>query len=276
MKTPSLRHQVKTRASIRIMTAFRTTLRRSREAALRVVSWNLLRRVGARARGCRQADPRLSPRSSAAAGSHRRDRGAALAGRRAFLPPSHAEAHLWPGRLEPASFPPHRRRCACRPRCCPGGCRPAIAQIVKFQRHQFRQCASVPRPVPQPLAAACTSPMRWKGRPPSSAISTRSAPSGLPDFRDIGPRQRTHRASNIVSLRLDRCMARDVALRRRRGAGQGPVRPSPHSAGPGACGERASGPRRAHLTGGFTRNRRSADRRRLAKPTGLCPRRSAF
>jgi endonuclease/exonuclease/phosphatase (EEP) superfamily protein YafD len=32
----------------------------------------------------------------------------------------------------------------------------------------------------------------------------------LPDFKDVGPRQRTHRARNIISLRLDRCMARDV------------------------------------------------------------------
>lgn len=35
-------------------------------------------------------------------------------------------------------------------------------------------------------------------------------PTPLPGFRDIGPRLRTHRASNIVNLRLDRCLARDV------------------------------------------------------------------
>jgi endonuclease/exonuclease/phosphatase (EEP) superfamily protein YafD len=32
----------------------------------------------------------------------------------------------------------------------------------------------------------------------------------LPAFKDVGPRQRTHRARNIISLRLDRCMARDL------------------------------------------------------------------
>jgi len=32
----------------------------------------------------------------------------------------------------------------------------------------------------------------------------------LPDFKDVGPRRRTYRASNIISLRLDRCMARQV------------------------------------------------------------------
>jgi endonuclease/exonuclease/phosphatase family metal-dependent hydrolase len=33
----------------------------------------------------------------------------------------------------------------------------------------------------------------------------------LPGFRDIGPRRRTHRAGNVVALRLDRCMGRRLA-----------------------------------------------------------------
>jgi endonuclease/exonuclease/phosphatase family metal-dependent hydrolase len=37
-------------------------------------------------------------------------------------------------------------------------------------------------------------------------------PTVLQGFRDIGPRRRTHRASNIVNLRLDRCLARDIRL----------------------------------------------------------------
>jgi endonuclease/exonuclease/phosphatase family metal-dependent hydrolase len=32
----------------------------------------------------------------------------------------------------------------------------------------------------------------------------------LPGFEDVGPRRRTHKASNIVSLRLDRCMTRSM------------------------------------------------------------------
>src|ERR1019366_7238975 len=36
-------------------------------------------------------------------------------------------------------------------------------------------------------------------------------PTLLPGFRDIGPRRRTHRSANIVNLRLDRCLARDIA-----------------------------------------------------------------
>ena len=33
----------------------------------------------------------------------------------------------------------------------------------------------------------------------------------LPGFRDIGPRRRTHRAGNVVALRLDRCMGRQLS-----------------------------------------------------------------
>jgi endonuclease/exonuclease/phosphatase family metal-dependent hydrolase len=36
-------------------------------------------------------------------------------------------------------------------------------------------------------------------------------PVGLQGFDDIGPRKRTHRAGNIVALRLDRCIARGLA-----------------------------------------------------------------
>jgi len=35
-------------------------------------------------------------------------------------------------------------------------------------------------------------------------------PTVLAGFKDIGPRRRTHRASRVVSLRLDRCMARSM------------------------------------------------------------------
>ena len=33
-------------------------------------------------------------------------------------------------------------------------------------------------------------------------------PVGFQGFSDIGPRRRTHRAGNIIALRLDRCIAR--------------------------------------------------------------------
>jgi endonuclease/exonuclease/phosphatase (EEP) superfamily protein YafD len=49
---------------------------------------------------------------------------------------------------------------------------------------------------------------------PSAIIGDFNAvgPTMLPGFRDIGPRRRTHRASNIVNLRLDRCLAREIRL----------------------------------------------------------------
>jgi len=35
-------------------------------------------------------------------------------------------------------------------------------------------------------------------------------PVGFQGFSDIGPRMRTHRAGNIIALRLDRCIARGL------------------------------------------------------------------
>jgi hypothetical protein len=35
-------------------------------------------------------------------------------------------------------------------------------------------------------------------------------PVGFQGFCDIGPRMRTHRAGNIIALRLDRCIARGL------------------------------------------------------------------
>ena len=37
-------------------------------------------------------------------------------------------------------------------------------------------------------------------------------PTKVPYFKDIGPRESTHKASDIVSLRLDRCLGRGQAL----------------------------------------------------------------
>ena len=35
-------------------------------------------------------------------------------------------------------------------------------------------------------------------------------PALLPGFRDVGPRQFTHRMSNLLPLRLDRCLVRGL------------------------------------------------------------------
>jgi endonuclease/exonuclease/phosphatase family metal-dependent hydrolase len=47
---------------------------------------------------------------------------------------------------------------------------------------------------------------------PSAIIGDFNAvgPVGFQGFSDIGPRMRTHRAGNIIALRLDRCIARGL------------------------------------------------------------------
>ena len=61
-----------------------------------------------------------------------------------------------------------------------------------------------------PPAAAAAAP-----GPPIAIIGDFNAvgPVGLQGFRDIGPRARTHRAGNIIALRLDRCIARGLECR---------------------------------------------------------------
>jgi len=47
-------------------------------------------------------------------------------------------------------------------------------------------------------------------------------PIKLPGFEDLGPRQPTHSPTNIISLRLDRCMARGLACSHARVLARGP------------------------------------------------------
>lgn len=59
---------------------------------------------------------------------------------------------------------------------------------------------------------------------PAAVIGDYNAvgPIRLPGFRDVGPMQPTCVASNIISLRLDRCMVRDLTCTTRRVLGRGP------------------------------------------------------
>jgi endonuclease/exonuclease/phosphatase family metal-dependent hydrolase len=43
----------------------------------------------------------------------------------------------------------------------------------------------------------------------------------LPGFRDVGPRQSTHRSARLVPLRLDRCFVRGLACRHAEALGRG-------------------------------------------------------
>ena len=92
----------------------------------------------------------------------------------------------------------------------PGRVPPRLAQIISFRRHHHRQCASQPWPVPQPLPAAPHHGADGWARRHHRRFQCRGS-GRLPGlFSDIGPRKRTHRAGNIVALRLDRCIARGL------------------------------------------------------------------
>ncbi len=91
----------------------------------------------------------------------------------------------------------------------PGRVPPRLAQLVKFRGVHF---ANVHLSHGQFLN-------RWQLlhiaevlEGPAAIIGDFNAVGAiaLPGFRDIGPRRRTHRAGNVVALRLDRCMGRGL------------------------------------------------------------------
>jgi endonuclease/exonuclease/phosphatase family metal-dependent hydrolase len=91
----------------------------------------------------------------------------------------------------------------------PGRVPPRIAQIVKFQGISF---ANVHLSHGQFLNRFQLHHIAYALDGPAVIMGDFNAvgPIRVPGFRDVGPRERTHRASNIVSLRLDRCITRDV------------------------------------------------------------------
>jgi endonuclease/exonuclease/phosphatase family metal-dependent hydrolase len=91
----------------------------------------------------------------------------------------------------------------------PGRVPRRIAQIVKFQGISF---ANVHLSHGQFLNRFQLHHIGYALEGPAVIIGDFNAvgPIRVPEFRDVGPRQRTHRASNIVALRLDRCLTREV------------------------------------------------------------------
>jgi endonuclease/exonuclease/phosphatase (EEP) superfamily protein YafD len=182
----------------------------SRDADLRVVSWNLLRRVGARvedvARLVKAYHPDLlflqeATEEVAALPS--------LVGGHFFRHPMDLRIYglaAW----SPHPFPP-TTALRLPASVLPGRVPPRHAQLVQFAGISF---ANVHLSHGQFLN-------RWQLLHIASALEGPAAiigdfnavgPTMLPGFRDIGPRRRTHRASNIVNLRLDRCLARDMRV----------------------------------------------------------------
>lgn len=178
------------------------------DGRLRVISWNLLRRVGAGVMDvCKlvkghQPDLLLLQECTeeitelpSLVGGHffrhpmqKRIYGLAAWSPHAFPPTS--ALHL-PMSVLPAAVP---RR---------------MAQIVKFHDISF---ANVHLSHGQFLNRFQLHHIAYALEGPAVIMGDFNAvgPIVMPEFRDIGPRQWTHKASNVVSLRLDRCMGREV------------------------------------------------------------------
>jgi endonuclease/exonuclease/phosphatase (EEP) superfamily protein YafD len=188
------------------------SFRRSRDneagAEFRVVSWNLLRRVGA----CVEDVARLVK-------SHHPDllflqeateEIAALP----TLVGGHFFRHGMERRIyglaawSPHPFPP-TTALRLPASVLPGRVPPRHAQLVQFHGVSF---ANVHLSHGQFLNRWQLLHIASTLQGPAAIIGDFNAvgPTMLPGFRDIGPRRRTHRSGNIVNLRLDRCLARDL------------------------------------------------------------------
>jgi endonuclease/exonuclease/phosphatase family metal-dependent hydrolase len=177
--------------------------------ALRVLSWNLLRRVGAKPEDVagliRAHRPDLVLLQEATedigllpslVGGHfcrqpmeRRIYGLAAWSPEPFTP---SVALRLPASVMPGRVPPR------------------LAQLVKFRGIHF---ANVHLSHGQFLNRWQLLHIAEELEGPSAIIGDFNAVGAipLPGFRDIGPRRRTHRAGNVVALRLDRCMGRQLS-----------------------------------------------------------------
>lgn len=175
---------------------------------LRVVSWNLLRRVGASvedvAKLVKSHHPDLLLLQECTedivslpslVGGHffRHPMQSRIYGLAAWSPhpfPASTEIRL-PGSILPGRVPPR------------------LAQVIAFRGITF---ANVHLSHGQFLNRFQLRHIIEQLEGPSAIIGDFNAvgPVGLQGFSDIGPRMRTHRAGKIVALRLDRCIARGL------------------------------------------------------------------
>jgi endonuclease/exonuclease/phosphatase family metal-dependent hydrolase len=178
-------------------------------ADLRIVSWNLLRRVGAGAedvaRLVKSHHPDLLFLQEAT------QEIAAL--------PSLVGGHFFHHGMErriyglaawsPHPFPP-TRALRLPASVLPGRVPPRHAQLVQFHGISF---ANVHLSHGQFLNRWQLLHIASSLEGPAAIIGDFNAvgPTPLLGFRDIGPRRRTHRAGTVVNLRLDRCLARALS-----------------------------------------------------------------
>ena len=181
----------------------------SADNPMRVVSWNLLRRVGAGvedvARLVKIHHPDLLLLQECTedivtlpslVGGHffRHPMQSRIYGLAAWSPhpfPASTEIRL-PGSILPGRVPPR------------------LAQLIAFRGITF---ANVHLSHGQFLNRFQLRHIIEQMEGPAAIIGDFNAVGAipLPGFRDVGPRRRTHRAGNVMALRLDRCMARGLA-----------------------------------------------------------------
>jgi endonuclease/exonuclease/phosphatase (EEP) superfamily protein YafD len=187
---------------------------------VKVVSWNLLRREGAAVEDIaalvRREQPDLLLMQEATAEMQGLP----------FLVGGHFHWHPLPGRIHglaawgPEPLPPPEALVLPVSRM-PGRLPPRIAQILRLGAITV---ANVHLSHGQLLN-------RWQLLRLVRALEGPAAiigdfntvgPTVLPGFRDVGPREPTHRARNVLPFRLDRCLARGLYCLEARALDQGP------------------------------------------------------
>jgi endonuclease/exonuclease/phosphatase (EEP) superfamily protein YafD len=187
---------------------------------IRIISWNLLHLVGAGVEDVaalvEQHRPDLLLMQEATA-----DLAAlpALAGGYFFREPLHGRIYglaVW----SPHQLPPPRRL-PLPVSTMPGRVPPRVAQIIRIGNITF---ANVHLSHGQFLNRWQLLHVARSLEGPAAVVGDYNAvgPIKLAGLRDVGPRQPTHTASNIISLRLDRCMVRGLRCTNARVLERGP------------------------------------------------------
>jgi endonuclease/exonuclease/phosphatase family metal-dependent hydrolase len=181
----------------------------SSDRRLRVISWNLLRRVGAAAEDVARLVQAHHPdllllqectEEIIALPS--------LVGGHFFRHPMQSRIYglaAW----SPHPFP-ESKAIRLPYSILPGRVPPRLAQIISFQGITI---ANVHLSHGQFLNRFQLRHIMEQMEGPAAIIGDFNAvgPVGFQGFSDIGPRRHTHRAGNIIALRLDRCIARGLA-----------------------------------------------------------------